>query len=252
MVLCVTGCLSFFQTCPCWQPDPLILIVFELNFHSFQWKINNKLIPSTPQETVYDANDSVRKVADWHIGPLGRTIHFRGWWKTPFYQTDLSLFSFMLKHHSGGQACLASLSANVTANYDSLFVPQRVSVGVVRSVRRLLTDELGSDDPCSAQGCCMKVIAPISWAAGLHRSDKSILVKYGGSVGVSEPRWPAGVGVWCFTQSICLCDTFVLTAPWVIKSDVLHTPPPSIFKGLAWPNHHIKSHLMWVQTQDLF
>lgn len=191
MVLNVTGCLGFSRNV---QLDSLILIVFELSFYSFQWKINNKLIQSTPQETVYDANDLVRKVADWHIGPLGSNIHFRGWWKTPFYQTDLSLFFFVLKHHSGGQACLASLSANVTANYDRLFVPQQVRVGVVRPVRWLLTDELGSDDPCSARGCCTKVIAPISWAAGIHCSDKSILVKYGGSEGVSEAHWPAGVG----------------------------------------------------------
>lgn len=34
-----------------------------------------------------------------------------------------SLSFSMLKHLSGGQACLASLSANVTANYDRLLVP---------------------------------------------------------------------------------------------------------------------------------
>lgn len=125
------------------------------------------------------------KAADWHNGPVGNRIHLRGGWKTPLYLIDLSLSFSMLNHLSGGQACLASLSANVTANYDRLLVPQQVSVGAVRSVWLGPTDELGSNDPCAPRGCCMNVIAPISWAAGIHSADKLALVKHVGSEGSS-------------------------------------------------------------------
>lgn len=43
---------------------------------------------------------------------------------------QISLPFSMLKHLSRGQTCLASLSANVIANYDSLLVPQQVNASV--------------------------------------------------------------------------------------------------------------------------
>lgn len=114
----------------------------------------------------------------------------------------------MLKHLSGGQACLASLSANVTANYDRLLVPQQVSVGAVRSVWLGPRDELGPSDPCIHRGCCVKVIATTSWAAGIHTADKLVLVKHAGSEGGSVFHWPPGQQVWETDGWMCNKNAF--------------------------------------------
>ena len=75
------------------------------------------------------------------------------------------------------------MSLLITAG--SLFL-NKSGVGAARSVWLGPTHELGSDDPCGPRGGGrMKVIAPISWAAGIYSADKLVLVKHGSSEGSS-------------------------------------------------------------------
>lgn len=104
---------------------------------------------------------------------------------------SLSLPFSMLKHLNESQTGLASLSANATANYDRVLLPQQVSTGV-RSVLLSPTYELGCKDSYPPRGWCIRVVAPISWAAGICSADMLVLVKYG----VSVFCWLADQQVW--------------------------------------------------------
>lgn len=54
----------------------------------------------------------------------------------------------------------------------------------------------------------MKVIAPISWAAGIYSADKLVLVKHVGSEGGSVFYKPAGQQVWGSGGWMCYTDTY--------------------------------------------